>query len=162
VTTLTRSHAAFKTGSQIDLTDRSQGINDLSLGGVCNFHFMACRHAGIYVARGSEPGFFGELWVVEVMMVVPQRSWASWWPVAGTLEPRCIRALDRTSVSRQAGSIADAVIARGIVMVHRSALSRLAAMSVGGSRGPRTGLRGHFTNGCFLRPSCPRHEWRRG
>jgi hypothetical protein len=61
---LASRHAAFETGSQIGIADRSQGIDDLLLVGIGNFHFMGCRHAGIYVAPTSEPGFSGKVWLV--------------------------------------------------------------------------------------------------
>ena len=53
-------HAAFKTGSQIRITDLVEGSDDLLLGGICHFHFALGGHASIYVARSSEPRFFGE------------------------------------------------------------------------------------------------------
>jgi hypothetical protein len=57
---LASRHAAFKTGSQIGIANFVESIDDLLLSGVGDFHFMLCGHAGIYVARTTEPRFSGK------------------------------------------------------------------------------------------------------
>jgi hypothetical protein len=52
-------HAALETGCQI-VGANFKDFDDLSLLGVCNFHFMLCGHVAIYVERMNEPGFSGE------------------------------------------------------------------------------------------------------
>jgi hypothetical protein len=54
---LASGHAAFKTGSQIVVTDFVEGVDDLLLRGIGQFHFALRGHTGIYVARTFEPGF---------------------------------------------------------------------------------------------------------
>jgi hypothetical protein len=61
---LATRHAAFETVGQIGIADRSQGIDDLLLVGIGNFHFALSSHAAIYVAGISEPEFSGEMSVV--------------------------------------------------------------------------------------------------
>jgi hypothetical protein len=52
---LATRHAAFETGSQIGVTNFVQSGDDLLLVDICHFHFMGCRHAGIYVGGSAEP-----------------------------------------------------------------------------------------------------------
>jgi hypothetical protein len=54
---LPSGHAAFETVGQIRIADFMEGGDDLSLSGVCQFHFALCCHARIYAARNSEPEF---------------------------------------------------------------------------------------------------------
>ena len=74
--------AAFKTGSQIVITDFVQSGDDLLLGRVCHSHSVLGCHAGIYVGRTSEPELFGEMRLVELMMAVPGGSEVCQPPVA--------------------------------------------------------------------------------
>jgi hypothetical protein len=52
---LASRHAAFETVGQIGIADFVQSGDDLLLDGVGDFHFALRGHAGIYVARTSEP-----------------------------------------------------------------------------------------------------------
>jgi hypothetical protein len=56
---LASRHAAFKTGGQIGIADRSQGIDDLLLGDICLFHFELSGHdaqsASYYFINRAEP-----------------------------------------------------------------------------------------------------------
>ena len=87
---LASGHTALETVSQIGITNFVEGGDDLLLVGICHFHFALCSHARIYAARNSEPGFFGEMWLVELAMGVPHGSGASRQSVVGISEPmRC-------------------------------------------------------------------------
>ena len=75
---LASGHTALETVSQIGITNFVEGGDDLLLNGVCHFHFALCRHARIYAARNSEPGFSGKC------------GWSSWrWGCRTGLEPCC-------------------------------------------------------------------------
>jgi hypothetical protein len=75
--------AVFKTVGQIEIANFSEGLDDLLLGGVCNFHFVLCGHGPIYVGGTNEPEFTGEMSVVGLTIVVPNGSWASRQSVVG-------------------------------------------------------------------------------
>ena len=58
---LASGHTALETVSQIALTDFVEDCDDLSLIGICHFHFALSCHARIYAARNSEPDFRGNV-----------------------------------------------------------------------------------------------------